>query len=140
MMRQDQRGLVSCVLVDVDGTIAETEGQAHLPAFNFAMEEAGLRWRWDRAIYKDLLKTAGGFERLQRFAAEQGDTTENMRTLLAAVHQNKNRHFAAILASGAVAPRSGFRELVMALTRPKTPGRTRKPTCTATANQLPPLN
>ena len=96
MMRQDQRGLVSCVLFDVDGTIAETEGQAHLPAFNFAMEEAGLRWRWDRAIYKDLLKTAGGLERLQRFAAEQGDTTENIRTLLAVVHQNKNRHFAAI--------------------------------------------
>ena len=117
MMRQDQRGLVSCVLFDVDGTIAETEGQAHLPALNLAMEEAGLRWRWDRALYKDLLKTAGGLERLQRFAAEQGDTTENIRTLLAAVHQNKNRHFAAILASGAVAPRSGFRELVMALAR-----------------------
>ena len=31
------------------------------------------------------------------------------------MHKAKNRHFAAILASGALAPRPGFRELVMAL-------------------------
>ena len=35
-----------CVLFDVDGTIAETEGQAHLPAFNRALQDAGLGWRW----------------------------------------------------------------------------------------------
>lgn len=46
-----------CVLFDVDGTIAETEGQAHLPAFNRAFEEAGLRWRWTREDYRRLLKT-----------------------------------------------------------------------------------
>lgn len=106
-----------CVLFDVDGTIAETEGQAHLPAFNQAMEEAGLDWRWTSADYKRLLKTTGGYERLMRFAAESGHDAEALREQLAQVHKNKNRHFAAIMAAGAVAPRGGFRELVMGLAR-----------------------
>ena len=63
-------GQHKCVLFDVDGTIAETEGQAHLPAFNLALQDAGLAWRWNRADYKHLLKTTGGFERLMRYAEE----------------------------------------------------------------------
>ena len=106
-----------CVLFDVDGTIAETEGQAHLPAFNQAMEEAALDWRWTSADYKHLLKTTGGFERLIRFAAESGHDAEALRDTLARVHKNKNRHFAAIMASGVVPPRAGFRELIMSLAR-----------------------
>ena len=106
-----------CVLFDVDGTIAETEGHAHLPAFNQALEEAGLDWRWTTADYKRLLKTTGGFERLLRFAAESGHDAEALREQLAQVHKNKNRHFAAIMAAGAVAPRAGFRELVTYLAR-----------------------
>ncbi len=104
-----------CVLFDVDGTIAETEGQAHLPAFNQALEDAGLPWRWDRAAYRRLLKTAGGFERLLRFAEESGNDPDELAAHLKLVHQAKNRRFAAIMASGAVQPRKGFRELVMAL-------------------------
>lgn len=106
-----------CVLFDVDGTIAETEGQAHLPAFNQAMEEAGLDWRWTTADYKRLLKTTGGFERLLRFATESGHEVDALREQLAQVHKNKNRHFAAIMAAGTVAPRAGFRELIMHLAR-----------------------
>jgi HAD superfamily hydrolase (TIGR01509 family) len=104
-----------CVLFDVDGTIAETEGQAHLPAFNQALEEAGLPWRWTHADYKRLLKTAGGFERLLRYAEETGNDTAALRHQLAVVHKNKNKHFAEILASGAVAPRAGFAELIHSL-------------------------
>jgi HAD superfamily hydrolase (TIGR01509 family) len=114
MIRADQH---RCVLFDVDGTIAETEGHAHLPAFNQALEEAGLPWHWTSADYKRLLKTTGGFERLMRFATESGHDAEPLREQLAQVHKNKNRHFAAIMASGAVAPRAGFRELVMHLAR-----------------------
>ncbi len=106
-----------CVLFDVDGTIAETEGQAHLPAFNKALEEAGLPWRWSRDDYKRLLKTAGGFERLLHFAEEAGQDPEALAAQLKQVHLAKNRHFAKIMASGGVQARKGFRELVMALAR-----------------------
>ncbi len=106
-----------CVLFDVDGTIAETEGQAHLPAFNRAFAEAGLDWHWTRDDYRRLLKTAGGFERLQQFAEESGADPDAIQDRLRQLHRAKNRHFAEILASGAVAPRTGFRALVMALAR-----------------------
>ncbi len=106
-----------CVLFDVDGTIAETEAHAHLPAFNLAFAEAGLSWRWSREDYRRLLKTAGGFERLLRHAEESGADPDALHDRLRQVHQAKNRHFAAILASGAVPARKGLRELVMALAR-----------------------
>lgn len=106
-----------CVLFDVDGTIAETEGYAHLPAFNFAFTEAGLDWRWSRDDYRRLLKTAGGLERLLRFAEESGEDPDLLHERLAQVHKAKNRHFASLLASGAVPARTGFRELLMALVR-----------------------
>ncbi len=106
-----------CVLFDVDGTIAETEGQAHLPAFNRAFDDAGLGWRWSREDYRQLLKTAGGVERLMRFAQASGEDAEAMRDRLLQVHRAKNRHVAQIMASGAVPARAGFRELVMSLAR-----------------------
>ena len=105
-----------CVLFDVDGTIAETEGHAHLPAFNRALAEAGLPWRWSRDDYASLLKTAGGLERLLRFAQESGLDADAMYDTLAQVHKSKNRHFAAILEEGAVPPREGFVELIGELT------------------------
>ena len=49
---------------DLDGTIANTELEAHLPAFNHAFEDFGLDWYWDTANYIDLLKINGGKNRI----------------------------------------------------------------------------
>ena len=104
-----------CVLFDVDGTIAETEGNAHLPAFNLAFEQTGLAWRWSWDDYHYLLKTTGGYERLQRYADDQGHDVQAMREQLTAVHQAKNKHYAQIIAAGTVPARRGFADLVLAL-------------------------
>jgi HAD superfamily hydrolase (TIGR01509 family) len=111
-MRLGQR---RCVLFDVDGTIAETEGHAHLPAFNRAFEETGLAWRWSRDDYHGLLKTAGGLERLLRHAKDIGQDPQAMREKLTRVHQAKNKHYGQIMSAGAVPPRPGFAELLRAL-------------------------
>jgi HAD superfamily hydrolase (TIGR01509 family) len=104
-----------CVLFDVDGTIAETEGNAHLPAFNLAFEQIGLAWRWSQDDYHYLLKTTGGFERLLRYAEDRGHDLQAMREQLTIVHQAKNKHYAQIIASGTVPARRGFADLVLAL-------------------------
>jgi HAD superfamily hydrolase (TIGR01509 family) len=104
-----------CVLFDVDGTIAETEGNAHLPAFNLAFEETGLAWRWSRDDYHYLLKTTGGYERLLRYAEDQGHDLQAMRQQLTTVHQAKNKHYAQIMAASTVPARLGFADLVLAL-------------------------
>lgn len=104
-----------CVLFDVDGTIAETEGHAHLPAFNRAFEQLGLPWHWSRDDYHGLLKTAGGFERLLRHAEDIGQDPLAMREQLTVVHKTKNTHYAQIMSDGAVPARAGFAELLRAL-------------------------
>ena len=110
-----QLGQRRCVLFDVDGTIAETEGYAHLPAFNRAFQQIGLEWQWSRDDYHGLLKTAGGFERLVRHALDLGLDPQAIEQQLRAVHQAKNQHYAQIMASGAVPAREGFAELVRTL-------------------------
>ena len=54
------------LIFDVDGTLADTE-EAHRQAFNVAFAEHGLPWNWNRRLYADLLKTAGGKERIRFF-------------------------------------------------------------------------
>jgi len=41
---------------DLDGTIANTELEAHLPAFNKAFKDCNLNWNWQIPTYINLLK------------------------------------------------------------------------------------
>ena len=54
------------LIFDVDGTLAETE-EVHRQAFNEAFMQAGIDWCWGRTIYKELLRLAGGKERMRAF-------------------------------------------------------------------------
>ena len=56
--------MLEAILWDVDGTLAETERDGHLVAFNAAFLELDIPWRWNEQRYGDLLRVAGGFERL----------------------------------------------------------------------------
>ena len=63
------RGLLvrgRALIFDVDGTLAETE-ELHRQAFNEAFARAGMDWHWGRTVYKDLLRVAGGKERIRAF-------------------------------------------------------------------------
>ena len=53
---------------DLDGTIANTELEAHLPAFNFAFNDFNLNWNWDRSTYLDLLRINGGKNRISYYS------------------------------------------------------------------------
>ena len=56
--------MLSAILWDVDGTLAETERDGHLTAFNQAFAALEVPWRWSDARYGELLAVAGGRERL----------------------------------------------------------------------------
>ena len=43
------------VIFDLDGTLANTEHDGHLKAFNEAFYFFGLDWHWDSELYGDLL-------------------------------------------------------------------------------------
>lgn len=100
---------------DVDGTLAETEDLGHRIAFNLAFEEAGLPWRWDSAVYGELLRVTGGKERLLAWwrridpvAAAAPQAAVAVRRL----HELKTAHYLALLRGGAIALRPGVQRLV----------------------------
>jgi FMN phosphatase YigB (HAD superfamily) len=37
---------LKALLFDVDGTLADTEREGHMAAFNRSFDEAGLNWHW----------------------------------------------------------------------------------------------
>ena len=106
------------ILFDVDGTVAETEGQGHLPAFNAAFAEAGIPWEWGIAEYGELLKVTGGFERMLTYAKKVGFDSAfspEGEQLFRKIHRRKNALYAELLEGGGISPRKGFVELVRAI-------------------------
>lgn len=99
-------------LFDVDGTIAETEGLGHLPAFNAAFEKHAIPWRWDAQVYRELLKITGGFERLKSYRSAQEVNPGNDKfpsdELLKNVHLSKNQIYAELMQTGKIKARPGL--------------------------------
>lgn len=58
--------MLKALILDVDGTLADTE-LAHLAAFNHAFAEVGLDWHWDVPLYTRLLEVSGGKERIRAY-------------------------------------------------------------------------
>ncbi|MDP2810625.1 MAG: HAD family hydrolase [Rhodocyclaceae bacterium] len=107
--------MLEALIFDVDGTLADTERDGHRPAFNAAFAEAGLDWRWDAALYGELLAVTGGKERMrfycERHAAaflEQADADQRIRRL----HAAKTRHYVQLLEAGAIPLQPGVTRLL----------------------------
>lgn len=94
------------ILFDVDGTLAETE-EGHRRAWNAAFADHGHDWQWDFHAYRELLKVAGGRERLRHFTNGMLDDRA-----IAAIHRTKNDHYRRALDNGEVALRPGVRALI----------------------------
>ena len=77
---------------DLDGTIANTELEAHLPAFNFAFKDFNLNWNWDISTYIDLLKINGGKNRISYYSKiKKNNSLSN--ELLSKIHERKQFHY-----------------------------------------------
>ncbi len=107
--------MLEALIFDVDGTLADTERDGHRPAFNAAFAEAGLDWRWDEALYGELLEVTGGKERL-RFHAERHDRDflrqKDVAARIAALHAAKTRHYLALLEAGGIPMLPGVARLI----------------------------
>jgi len=106
--------MLSAILWDVDGTLAETERDGHLVAMNSAFAELDIPWRWDERRYGELLRVAGGFERLLSDMVSQplAPVAQEERIALARrIHVLKNQRYKERMDGGALPLRPGVREL-----------------------------
>ena len=107
--------VLRAILWDVDGTLAETERDGHLPAFNLAFEGAGLPWRWDAARYGELLDITGGRERILHDLLTQPmapSASADREALALRLHQQKNSLYAHRMHSHPIPLRPGVLELL----------------------------
>jgi len=88
---------LNALIFDCDGVLAETERDAHLPAFNRAFAEFELGIHWTPEVYAEKLRVAGGKELLSvtisigvAATGGEGDTPEALlKRADAAVYEAK---------------------------------------------------
>lgn len=106
---------LKALIFDVDGTLADTERDGHRPAFNEAFAEMGLDWRWDEALYGELLAVTGGKERIRYYIESflpSERRPQNIEQLAAELHKAKTRHYTELVSKGALPLRPGVRRLL----------------------------
>jgi len=102
------------IIFDVDGTLAETE-DTHRKAFNQAFEKEGLAWHWDRQLYRQLLKVAGGKERIRHFIERHGagrPPSKDLDRYIRDLHAVKTMIYTRMIADGKAKLRPGVVSLI----------------------------
>lgn len=108
------------LLLDVDGTIADTERHGHRPAYNRAFRKLGLSFRWGPKLYRKLLEQPGGKERLLHYVEHYKPQLGEHAAAYAAdpqawvkkVHALKSHYFQRYLRKGQVPLRPGVARLI----------------------------
>tara|TARA_B100001559_G_scaffold172215_1_gene144275 strand:- start:30 stop:785 length:756 start_codon:yes stop_codon:yes gene_type:complete len=106
--------LLSAVLFDVDGTIAETE-DFHRKSFNESFKEFNLDWFWDEAIYKELINIGDGVERIEYYikrAWPEMMEYKNLTKYINSIHKVKNEIFEDYILESEINPRPGVVRLI----------------------------
>ena len=110
---------LEALIFDVDGTLADTEGDGHLVAFNMAFKAAGLDWHWSGELYGQLLAVTGGKERIRYYLdefypTERGEKFSSPATqdeafidFVADLHAAKTNYYKQLMEEGAVPLRTG---------------------------------
>jgi len=102
---------------DLDGTIANTELEAHLPAFNHAFNDMGINWYWDKNRYVQLLKINGGKNRIAFYSQSINDPLSD--DLITKIHEKKQFHYLEIINKNCVKLKTGVFRLINELHRKK---------------------
>jgi HAD superfamily hydrolase (TIGR01509 family) len=105
--------VLRALVFDADGTLADTE-ETHRRAFNASFAAAGLPWWWSRRAYRELLRVAGGRERMRAYAQRSSDglaQRDDFELLLRRLHEDKTRRYDALLRGRPLPLRPGIARL-----------------------------
>ncbi|MCK5877312.1 MAG: HAD family hydrolase [Candidatus Marithrix sp.] len=106
---------LQAILFDVDGTLAETERDAHRVAFNETFAEYKLDWDWSVELYGELLAVTGGKERmkfyLDKYRPDYQQPTD-LHDFIVELHKNKTKRYNYMLSNEPLVLRPGVRRLL----------------------------
>lgn len=107
-------GGMQALIFDCDGVLVDTERDGHRVAFNRAFADLGLDANWSIERYGELLKIAGGKERMTRHYDEtRWPVEESARgDLIKKLHERKTAIFMELLDGGGMVLRPGVARLV----------------------------
>jgi len=104
---------MKALIFDCDGVLVDTERDGHRVAFNRAFAAAGIDAEWDVDLYGELLKIAGGKERMTHYFNQHGwPKGTTAETLIPELHKKKTAIFTALIAEGGLPLRPGIRRIV----------------------------
>jgi HAD superfamily hydrolase (TIGR01509 family) len=104
---------MKALIFDCDGVLVDTERDGHRVAFNRAFAEAGIEAEWSVELYGELLKVAGGKERMRHYFDRHGwppGTTPD--TLIPELHKRKTAIFTSLISGGSLPLRTGILRIV----------------------------
>ncbi|HIG89003.1 HAD family hydrolase [Candidatus Thioglobus sp.] len=104
---------LEALIFDVDGTLANTERDGHLVAFNLAFKELGLDWVWSNELYHELLDVTGGQLRIKYYLKKYNleFTHDDLDNFVASIHALKTKIYVRLMEEGAVPLRPGVERL-----------------------------
>ena len=98
---------------DLDGTIANTELEAHLPAFNNAFKDLDINWNWDTTKYIQLLRINGGKNRIAHYSKLNNDNFSD--DLIFKIHEKKQFNYLELIKKKSVNLKTGVFRLIKEL-------------------------
>ncbi len=106
---------LEALIFDVDGTLADTERDGHLVAFNRAFADARLDWNWSVEVYGKLLEVTGGKERIDYFIKRYLPGFEapvELAEFVAGLHAAKTQHYKELMVNPGLPLRPGVMRLL----------------------------
>ncbi len=105
---------MKALIFDCDGVLVDTERDGHRVAFNRTFAEKGYDFQWDVELYGELLKVAGGKERMRHYFDGFGwpKDSSDKDVLIKELHRIKTDIFMELIKSGDLPLRPGVARLV----------------------------
>ncbi len=105
---------LKALIFDCDGVLVDTERDGHRVAFNQAFAQKGYCFQWDVGLYGELLKIAGGKERMRAYFDKNGwpTDTSDKDEFIKELHRLKTDFYMQIIEEGQLPLRTGITRLV----------------------------